>query len=247
MEPGTKFLCALIHFSFVSNLSNFAVTIYCQVLFLATVVDLIVLVWMLGWIFHELYVALLWGCYPLPYHDGKLATFNLKRTPIRLEKKNSFKSHSSVSSLNGFSCLVFIGVQFLSVNPGAFPEEVKSEQTTIKLIEAARYQLRCRRPLWGILHWPCRTWARCYLSKFNLWPAAADPAAAPLCECFWLKRSLRNTRGPDYHAAESPPAVGQMWTPRIGSVVPICSTSLLPLPNCSLILLLGQLAFNLCL
>lgn len=118
---------------------------------------------------------------------------------------------------------------------------MKSEQTTIKLIEAARYQLR----LWGILHWPCRTWAWCYLSKFNLRPAAADPAAASLCECLWLKRSLRDARRPDYHAAESPPAVGQMWTPRLGSVAPICSASFLPpQPNCSLILLLGQRAFN---
>lgn len=140
-----------------------------------------------------------------------------------MTEMKAFKSHLSVLSLNGFPCFIFIGVPIWSVNPGAFPEEVKSEQTTIKLIEAARYQLRCGRPLWGILHWPCRTWARCYLSEFNLWPAAADPAAASLCERFWLKRSLRNTRGPYYHAAESPPAVGQMWTPR-------CCTHMLHFP-----------------
>lgn len=55
------------------------------------------------------------------------------------------------------SCFIFIAVPFSSVNPGAFPEEVKSVQTTIKLIEVARYQLRCSRPWQHILHWPCRT------------------------------------------------------------------------------------------
>lgn len=41
------------------------------------------------------------------------------------------------------SCFIFIAVPFSNVNPGAFPEKVKSVQTTIKLIEPARYQLRC--------------------------------------------------------------------------------------------------------
>lgn len=110
-------------------------------------------------------------------------------------------SYLAVVSLYEFtSCFIFIAVPFLSVNPSAFPEEVKSAQTTIKLIEAARYQLRCSRPWQHILHWPCRTLARCYLSKFNSWPAATDPAAAFL----FLNGSDWNTHRPDYHAGESP-------------------------------------------
>lgn len=151
------------------------------------------------------YVALLWGIVshcqavhlPFPsqgclaknqeqYHDSKFATFNFETYTYTTGTK-AFKSRSAVSSLNGFPCFIFIGVPFWSVNPAAFPEEVKSEQTTIKLIEAARYQLRCGRPLRRILRWPCRTRARCYLSKFNLWPAAADPAAASLLWVFLIE------------------------------------------------------------
>lgn len=102
------------------------------------------------------------------------------------------------------SFFIFIAVPFSSVNPSAFPEEVKSVQTTIKLIEPARYQLRCLRPWQHILQWPCRTLAWCYLSKFNSGPAATDPAAAS----FFLSSSDWNThsytRRTDFHAGESP-------------------------------------------
>lgn len=117
----------------------------------------------------------------------------------------AFALYLAVLSLFEYtSCFIFIAVPFSSVNPGAFPKEVKSEQTAIKLIEAARYQFRCLRPWQHILHWPCRTLARCYLSKFNSWPAATDPTAASL---FFLNVSdwntHSNTHRPDYHAGES--------------------------------------------
>lgn len=126
--------------------------------------------------------------------------------------------HLPVSSLFEFtSCFIFIALPFSNVNPGAFPEEVKSEQTAIKLIEAARYQLRCSRPWQHILRWPCRTLARCYLSKFNSWPAATDPTAATLSlsELLWLKHSLRHSQAwlPCWWKC---PAEGQAPAPRIG-------------------------------
>lgn len=80
-------------------------------------------------------------------------------------------------------CFIFIAIPFSNVNPGAFPEDLKSEHRTIKLIEAARYQLRCSRPWQHILHWPFKTFTLCCLSKFNLWPAAIDSAAVSLS--FW--------------------------------------------------------------
>ncbi len=118
----------------------------------------------------------------------------------------AFSFNLEILSLYAFtSCYIFVAGPFLSVNPGAFPKEVKWEQTTIKLIEAARYQFRCLRPWQHILHWPCRTLALCYLSKFNSWPAATDPAAASLSlnSSDWSTHS--NTHRPDYHAGEGPP------------------------------------------
>lgn len=103
------------------------------------------------------------------------------------------------------SFFIFIALPFSSVNPSAFPEEVKLVQTTRKLIEPARYQLRCSRSGQHILHWPCRTLAWCYLSKFNSGPAATDPAAASpfMSSSDWNTHSY--TRRPDFHAGESPP------------------------------------------
>lgn len=104
------------------------------------------------------------------------------------------------------SFFIFIAVPFSSFSPSAFPEEVKSVQTTIKLIEPARYQLRCSRPWQRILHWPCRTLAWCYLSKFNSGPAATDPSATAslfMSSSDWNTHSY--TRRPDFHAVESAP------------------------------------------
>lgn len=123
------------------------------------------------------------------------------------------------------SFFIFIALPFSSINLSAFPEEEKSVQTAIKLIEPARYQLRCLRPWQHILHWPCRTLAWCYLSKFNSGPAPTDPAAASLfmSGSDWNTHSC--TRRPDFHAGESPPTVGQTQTWRIGRTVSICSCS----------------------
>lgn len=55
-----------------------------------------------------------------------------------------------------------------------------------------------------ILCWPCRTLILCYLSKFNLGPAAADPASDSL----FLNGSDWNTHRPDYHAGGAPPRCG---------------------------------------
>lgn len=52
----------------------------------------------------------------------------------------------AILSLTEFFCFIFIAVPISSFNPCAFPEELKSTQTTIKLIDAARYQLRCSHP-----------------------------------------------------------------------------------------------------
>lgn len=177
--------------------------------------------------------------------DGELAVFNYETHTYTTGIK-AFKSHSSASSSDGFPYFIFIGVPFWSVNPGAFPEEVKSEQTTIKLIEAARYQLRCGRPLRRILHWPCRTRAGCYLSKFNLWPAAADPAAASLCERFLIETLAQETLAGLITMLLKVPL---LWVrcEHPGLAAPYPSAPLLPphpQPNCSLILLLGQLSFN---
>lgn len=130
----------------------------------------------------------------------QLAVFNYRTYTYKSGLK-AFKFYLAVLSLDEITfCFIFIAVLFSSVNPSAFPGEVKLEQTTIKLIEAARYQLRCPRPLQHILHWPCRTLTRCYLSEFNLWPAATDPAAASL----FLNGSDWNTHRTDYHAGERP-------------------------------------------
>lgn len=108
------------------------------------------------------------------------------------------------------SFFIFIALPFLSVNPSAFPEEVKSVQRAIKLIEPARYQLRCSHPWQHILQWPCRTLAWCYLSKFNSGPAVSDLAAPS----FFLSGSDWNTHSythrPDFHVGESPP----LWVRR---------------------------------
>lgn len=160
----------------------------------------------------------------------------------------AFKSNSSASSSDGFPYFIFIVVPFWSVNPGAFPEEVKSEQTTIKLIEVARYQLRCGRPLRRILHWPCRTRAGCYLSKFNLWPAAADPAAASLCERFLIETLTQKHSRAWLPCWWKSPCCGsdvntQDWQPRTH----LLRSPPSPQPNSSLILLLAHSTFNSCL
>lgn len=63
--------------------------------------------------------------------------------PIKWSNVYGILSHHPVLE---FFYFIFIAVPISSFNPCAFPQELKLKQTTIKLIEAARYQLRCSHP-----------------------------------------------------------------------------------------------------
>lgn len=71
----------------------------------------------------------LWFFQLFPWNDQMYTTFYL-----------------ALLSLTVFFCFIFIAVPISSFNPCSFPEELKLKQTTIKLIWAARYQLRCSHP-----------------------------------------------------------------------------------------------------
>lgn len=119
-----------------------------------------------------------------------------------------------------FFCFIFIAILVSSFNPCAFPEELKSKQTTIKLIEAARYQLRCshprqqNRPL--TLQDPYSPLpVKIQFTASSRWPSFW----LALCEWLWLKHSQAWL--PCWW---SPPAVGQPPTRQTGSTLRVLSS-----------------------
>lgn len=106
----------------------------------------------------------------------------------------------TVLSLTELVCFIFIAAPISSLNPCAFPEELKSKQTTIKLIEAARYQLRC-----------CCPWQQnpplTLQDPYSVLPVKIQfYEQQPLTRLLtlFLNGSDWNTHSPDYHAGEGP-------------------------------------------
>lgn len=97
------------------------------------------------------------------------------------------------------SSFIFIAVPISSFNPCAFPEELKLKQTTIKLIEAARYQLRCSRPPQPNPPLSLQDLYSLLLVKIQFRTSSRWPS-------FWLFLSGCdwNTPRPDYHAGGAP-------------------------------------------
>lgn len=126
----------------------------------------------------------------------------------------------AVLSLTEFFCFIFIAVPISSFNPCAFPEELKSKQTAIKLIEAARYQLRCSHPRQQN---PPLT----LQDPYSLLPVKIQFATSSRWPSFWLSLSewlwLKHSQAwlPCWW---SPPAVGQTPTRQIGSTVRVLSS-----------------------
>lgn len=126
----------------------------------------------------------------------------------------------AVLSLTEFFCFIFIAVPISSFNPCAFPEELKSRQTTIKLIEAPRYQLRCSHPRQQN---PPLT----LQDPYSLLPVKIQFATSSRWPSFWLSLSewlwLKHSQAwlPCWW---SPPAVGQTPTRQIGSTVRVLSS-----------------------
>lgn len=118
-------------------------------------------------------------------------------------------------SLTEFFCFIFIVAPISSFNPCAFPEELKSKQTTIKSIDAARYQLGCSHPR---QRYPPLT----LQDPYSLLPVKIQFATSSrwpsfwlsFSECLWLKHS--QVWLPCWW---SPPAVGQTPTRQIGSTI----------------------------
>lgn len=98
-----------------------------------------------------------------------------------------------------FFCFIFIAVPILSFNPCAFPEELKLKQTSIKLIEAARYQLCCSRPRQQNLPLTLQ-------DPYSLLPVKIQFRTSSRWPSFWLflNGSDWNTHRPDYHAGGAP-------------------------------------------